>query len=267
MRALPLLLLFCILSVVPAYGQPVTPVPTPRPSAFSTEMQLLDQIASRLETMSATDASSANAGVLILGGSFFVLMLVVLVVTVWIARGGLTPIWQTITAERQRATQAEQSELRMQTISDERERKADEYRSRTAQAMQATAESQERMGHILGNIETHEQASTGRKNAVATITQHVTSDGNQTRADVKRVNEKLDRVLEILSKEDKRLDPDITEARVQITEVKESVVKLADTGELNPAKVPAVDPAEAVRHADVAPAPPDIWADDNPPNV
>lgn len=265
MRALPLLLLLCLLSVAPAYGQPVTP--TPRPSTFSTEMQLLDQIAARLETMSATDASAANAGVLILGGSFFVLMLVVLVVTVWIARGGLVPIWQTITAERQRATQAEQSELRMQTISDERERKADEYRSKTAQAMQATAESQERMGHILGSMETSEQASQGRKNAVATITQHVTSDGNQTRADVKQVKEKLDQVLALLSKEDKRLDPDITEARVQITEVKEQVVRMSDTGELDPAKVPAVDPKEAARRADVAPEPPDIWAQDNPDNV
>lgn len=263
MRVFPLLLLLCVLSVAPAYGQPVTP--TPRPSTgFSTEMQLLDQIAARLETMSQTDASAANAGVLILGGSFFVLMLVVLVVTVWIARGGLTPIWQTITAERQRATQAEQSELRMQTISDERERKADEYRSKTAQAMQATAESQERMGHILGNIETHEQAKAERKSAVQTITQHVTSDGNQTRADVKQVNDKLDQVLALLSKDDKRGDPDITEARGRIIEVKESVVKLADTGPLDPAAVPAVDPAEAARHADVAP---DIWAQDNPPGV
>lgn len=256
MRALSLLLLLCLLSVAPVYGQPVTP--TPRPSTFSTEMQLLDQIAARLEAMSSTDASAANAGVLILGGSFFVLMLVVLVVTVWIARGGLVPIWQTITAERQRATQAEQSELRIQTISDERERKADEYRSKTAQAMQATAESQERMGHILGSMETSEQASQGRKNAVATITQHVTSDGNQTRADVKQVKDKLDQVLALLSKEDKRLDPDITEARVQITEVKEQVVRMSDTKELPPLDtITKEDPGKS-----------SIWdTDDNPPNV
>ncbi len=251
------LLLACFVSITPAAAQPVTP--TPRPASSSAELQILNEISQRLQTMSSTSDSTTNAAVLMLGGAFFVLMLAALVVVVWIARGGLVPIWQTITAERQRANQAEQSETRMQLAVVDQERRADEYRSKTAQAMQATAQFQERTANILSNVETSEQASKGRETAVETLKTHVTNDGNLTRADMKRLENKLDRALARMRRDD---DPDIAAARQEIIEARDEVVKLSDTGELDPAKVPATDPA-----ANSKPSEPDIWAQDNPPET
>ena len=251
------LLLACFVSITPVAAQPVTP--TPRPASSSAELQILNEISQRLQTMSSTSDSTTNAAVLMLGGAFFVLMLAALVVVVWIARGGLVPIWQTITAERQRANQAEQSETRMQLAVVDQERRADEYRSKTAQAMQATAQSQERMANILSTVETSDQASRGRQTAVATITTHVTNDGNLTRNDMKRLEGKLDRALAWMEKGD---DPDIAAARQEIIEAREEVVKMGDTGPLDPSKVPDTDPA-----ADSTLKEPDPWQGDHPPNL
>lgn len=254
MRAIPAALAVLLLCVAPVLAQPVTPTPRAPASGLSAEMQVLDHIASLLEAMSATDTSTVNAAVLLLGAAFFVLMVIALVVILWISRGGLTPLWQTITAERQRATAAEQSELRLQTIGDERERREDEYRAKTATAMQTSSEIQERTAHILEGLETTEQAAQGRKTAVETVTQHVTNDGNLTRNDVKGLKAQLDRLLELLSKDDKRGDPDMAEARGRVIEITESVVKMTDTGELPPLdSITKEDPGKS-----------DIWSGDTP---
>lgn len=256
MRYLTAALAVFLLTCATVQAQTGIPGPTPQPSGgVSEELQVLDQIASRLETMSATDAGTTNGAVLMLGGGFFVLMLVILIVVVWIARGGLTPLFQTIQAERQRAQKAELDEERLRLQAAEDLRIQNEHRVKMAEALQKAAEAQERMATAQGNTETKEEATKGRGEAVVSINTHTDQAHADTLIAIERLLERaLKGVNFAQSKDEQRMSQehetaDLTLPQVQTTlmEAQKQVKKLHDTGPLGQPSPPTNDkhPPEA----------------------
>lgn len=253
-----LLCLILLVSVTPVLAQPGTPTPQPPISGLSPEMQLLEQLSARVESMSETDSTTINVATIFLAAGFFVLIIAVLAGVIWVMRGGLTPLFGMITAERTRANAAEQDsktvELDLQKL-----------RTRQAEAIAELTGGVKDIATILKGIETGEQASSGRRKAVETINKHVTEDADETRKLLKSVAEKIDEALQtteqVQSAVNSRLETYDTRFNDLMTTVLAQLHRISrrlklDTGELTPAEAPAPDPAT-----------PDIWLGDHPPSA
>lgn len=260
MRVLPLLLLLCVLSVAPAYGQPVTPVP-PNATTFISEVAETTQALGILTVV-----------VLVVLGVLAVIVLIVLEV----AWKGLSPLLATI-----KTLNDARDELQEQLFS--RLEKGDTERATTAainretvielKARETKAEAQTRSN---GAITAVNAFTAGAHDATRN---QIDAEGTETRKMFKEVAQQVDEALKITEKvqhaNDERFsiyDTKFNELllNVQIELTKLSRLLKTGTGELNPDAVPDTDPALAAhteRHADVAPEPPDIWQGDTPDNV
>lgn len=249
----------CILLVqfVPVYAQ-TTPTP-PRPPTAQ-EAKWLSEFFDYARQAASTDASTVNSSVLLLG-LFNLLFLLVVLIFIW--RGGLKPLFDTVNAERKRASNAEKSETQMRTLKDNSERKAEEYRAQTAQSMKdaagfmkVTAETQERMLTMLNGIESGQQAQTRTDLAIKTINEHtdaaLTDTKDKLEAAASHIEAAAQTIGDVVTKDglDKELKPIHDKLDIIVGEIRE-VRKKGDTAPLDPANARDTDPA-----LNAAPAPP-----------
>jgi archaellum component FlaC len=183
-----------LIGVPPLQAQQGTATAPPPPTASSAEIRLLGEIALQLQSMSENNSQTINGAVLLLGIGFILLIACVLVTIVWLARGGLDGVlkglWETINAERRRANAAEESETHLRVLKDDSERRADEYRAKTAEALERTAK-------ILAGLETSQDAQTRSDAAVNKI---VTDINAHTDAVVAGAKEQLEQAAEHVEK-------------------------------------------------------------------
>lgn len=131
---------------------------------------------------------------------------------------------------------------------------------------------------LVTGIATKQQAEERTEGAVDAVNRHTDAAHTETQRLMSEFEGRLDKALAKLDTAyasiDNRLGAvddtirvKLEDVRGELNAIKQSVDKVkGDTGELDASRVPAVDPKEAARHADVAPEP-DIWAGDTPDNV
>lgn len=249
MRALPLLLLLCVLSVAPAYGQPVTPTP-PNATTFITEVAETTQALGILTVV-----------VLVVLGVLAVIVLIVLAV----AWKGLSPLLSTI-----KTLNDARDDLQEQLFN--RLEKGDIERATTAAINRETV-------NALKERETKTEAQTRSDAAVGQINEHTDIAQRETQRLMAEFEGRLNKALEQLGEATRSIDNrlgavddtiriKLEDVRGELNAIKHSVEQAKiDTDKLDPSKVPDIDPAEAARHADIAPKPPSVWDGDHPPNV
>lgn len=228
-------------AVPPLQGQQATPTPPP-PTPSSAEIRLLGEIALQLQSMSENNSQTINGAVLLLGVGFILLIACVLVAIVWLARGGLDGVlkglWETINAERRRANAAEESETHMRTLKDDSERRADEYRQKTAESLERTAK-------ILSGLESGQQAQSRTDSAVNAINSHTTTVFADAKDKLEhaaaKVEEAAQTIGDVVTREglSSELKPIHDKLDLLVGEIRE-VRKKGDTGPLPP---PPTDPA------------------------
>lgn len=189
-RIAPFIIAALLLCAAPVFAQYAPPTPTPRP--LSPELEVLNEMAQQLQVMSANNTSTTNGAVLLMGAGFFVLTVALLVFAVWIFRGGAQPLVEQMRKANQRADAAEESETHMRTLSDDRERRYTELQKQNSQNIKSASESLERVAKAMLDQESRTEAIQGRSSAVETLKVHTTEDGNLTRADVKKIVDKLE---------------------------------------------------------------------------
>lgn len=222
----------------PLQAQTTNIAPTPAPT--SPELRVLDEIAQRLETMSASNTTTINGAALMMGGAFFVLMLVVLVVTVWVARGGLQPLFATLNREQRRADAAEQSETSMRVISDSKEKAAAEVRKQMAASLDHQATTLDKVTEKLMVMEGTEQAQKRTDTAAGRIITEVNAHTDQTISDAK---EKLEKAAAQVEQAAKTIDDVVTKdhlsnelkpIREELHDIAVTLRKKGDTSPLPP---------------------------------
>lgn len=223
-----------MVSVSPLQGQGTTP-----PAPTAQEAAWLKEIFDYARTAAASETSTVNSSVVLLG-IFNLLFLFVVLVFIW--RGGLKPLFDTVTAERKRASVAEKSETQMRTISDKRDREQDEYRRRTADTLERTAA-------ILSGIESAQQAQARTDNAVTKIITDINTHTDETMTDAKTKLEKAAEQVEqaaqtigdVVTKD--HLSNELKPIREELHDIAVTLREKGGTNPLNPAHVPDVDPA------------------------
>ncbi len=262
-----ILLLACFVGVLPVAAQPTPPASVP-----TAALEALNRAVDSLEHISESNTTTVNAAVL-LQGIVNLVFFVGGLLFVW--RGGLKPIHDTIESDRKRAAKAEDDEERLRIRSEANETLQNEIRQKMADALLKTAEAQERMAN---NTETKAEAGLRTEAAVGQINTHTDAAHEATRDLIKAFEGRLDTALARLDDAyasiDKRLGSvddtiriNLNEVRSELTTIKQDVAHVkGDTDKLNPAKVPQEPPApnEVVKGKEPEP---DIWAQDNPPNL
>jgi F0F1-type ATP synthase membrane subunit b/b' len=183
LSSLVLMMGFLLLTVVPVMAQVSTPTPA---AVNNATLDALARAVDALERLSASTDTTLNAAVLLQ----IIVNLVIFgggLAFVW--RGGLKPLHDTMTSDRQRAAKAEEDEKRVRDEAAEDKRLANEHRSRQATALEAVASHQERTAKILS--ETEDKAQSRTDNAVQAINDH-------TDEALKPVGETLDGVVKSL---------------------------------------------------------------------
>lgn len=215
--------------VIPGAALLAAGTPTPTPPLSPQEMAIVDRLAERWQDMSASSSTTANAGVLLLGAGFLLLMVVISLLSVWIVRGGLNPLWAILKREQERADRAEQSETRMRTVSDERDKSANELRTRQAEALERTAS-------ILTGIETRQQAEAGRKGAVETINSHTTAALESAKSKLEQaathIEQAAQTIEDVVTKE--VLIEELRPMRAALQEIADSLRKKGDAADSSP---------------------------------
>lgn len=179
--------LWLIVGIVPtAQGQQPTPRPT---SGGSTEVQALNAIIERLETMSGSDATTLNGATLLMGFSFVVLTIAVLIGVIWVVRGGLSPLFAMLRREQARADDAEQSETRMRTLSEKQEQDAQKLRTQQAQALDHMAGTLDRVATKMLNMDDGQNA---QKRTDAAVEKIITDVNAHTDTTLEETKEKLE---------------------------------------------------------------------------
>lgn len=234
-RSLPLIIGALLLFAAPVFSQAAPPTPTP----ISPEMQALDRIAQTLSTLSASSSSTVNGVVVLLAVCLVFLIATAFVVAVWVFRGGAKPIFDTLRDAQQRAAQAEQSETHLRTLSDQKDKQAQELRTQQAASLDSAAKSLEKVASTMISMETRQEASDGRTSVVSAVNSHTSADGDQTRAALKEVVEKVGEVREVVDKAAtvEALDTALRPLKQQLDAMEKSlsdVVRRIGTDELKP---------------------------------
>lgn len=260
MRRIASLIIGALLIIAaPLVAQAPIPTSAPAPTQTSAELQALDQIAQRLQAMSATDASTANGSTIFLAASFFILMVIVLIAVAWIARGGLNRFWEAITTERKGRLDAEKKEEEARDEHEryvsERDRDRSAYDEKITRNLDQFASTQMRM---LEMFESKGDAKAGRDEIVRVVNQHVTNDGDKTRKELKAVVEKVIEAKETAEKaatvdDLNRVLKPVLDKFDELTEEVRAAIRKVDTGPLSASKVPDTDPsAEGALPADAS---------------
>jgi DNA repair exonuclease SbcCD ATPase subunit len=233
-----------LLFVVPAVQAQGTPT-APRPPTAQ-EAQWLRDFFDYARQAAGTDASTVNSSVLLLG-LFNLLFLLVVLIFIW--RGGLKPIFDTVNAERKRASNAEKSETQMRSLKDSSERKAEEYRANTAQSMVRLAETQERTVTILNGLESGQQAQARTDGAVTKIVADVNTHIDDTFRDAKdkldqaaeHVEKAADTIGDVVTKQ--HLTSELEPIREELRDIAVTLRKKGDTNPLPPLPEGFTDPS------------------------
>lgn len=252
MRRLLLLIGALLLLAAPVSAQFIIPTATPTPNAAGAptpsaqEIQWLGQVLTYAQQTSKSDASTVNTAVILMA-LFIVILPIVVLLLARILSKPLAGVLQNLqeTARRAQAdkdeaeTQRDESAKAHERELAERNRQRAEHDAKIARSLDQFAASQLRMAEIMGKTESKEDASAGRRTAVDSINQHVTEDGEKTRAALKEVVEKVGEVREVVDKAAtvEALDTALQPLKEQVAEMQKSlneVVRRIGTDELKP---------------------------------
>lgn len=253
MRALSLLLLLCLLSVAPAYGQPVTPTPTPSSlGQIAREVQQTGEVVSNVQ-----DAVGANTLVFLIGSSLLALV-------IWF---GVRPSMNNVSKTQQSAETA-QNNLALahrEGVSVQREllnylRNNDKVLERNTEAYEGVKASNEASTEAYGTL-TKSVHDTWTKMEIQ-LAKDREARGKAdmaTQEQIKQINERLDGVSKMVRDIQAVIAPGsgYRQALDRVIQALENT-KLKDTGELPPLDtITKDDPGKS-----------SVWdTDDNPPNV
>lgn len=260
MRALPLLLLFCILSVVPAYGQPVTPVPTP-PSlgTLAREVQQTGDVLTGVQ-----NSIGANSFV-------FVICAILLALVIWF---GVRPSMNNVSKTQQSLETAQTSLAKAHNDGVEVQRQLltylrsnDKIVERNTEAFEGVKASNDASTEAYGNL-AKSVTDTWTKMEVQ-LAKDREAQGKAdmaTQKQIAEVNERLDAVVELVRRIQAEIVPGggYRKALDRVIDMLERT-KLNDTGELPPLNTITDQDPHASTSADAES--PDIWRGDHPDNV
>lgn len=262
MRALPLLLLFCILSVAPAYGQPVTPTPLPPAATLSGIAREVEQTGDAVSNL----ATSVGANTFV-----YLIVAVLLGLIIWY---GLRPAFASTTEANRAAARAnEQVAQTNQRLFEYLEDGSKVVTQNTAvhQSVQQAITANTGTLTALGkSIETSmelylDRLTQEREAGVKAVNEHTDAATQRViEALEQRVNTAIDKLDQILPRIEQRLVTWDDTIRVNLREIRAELKASAqevervkhDTDKLNPANVPNEDPAK-----------PSLWDGDHPDNV
>lgn len=252
MRALPLLLLFCILSVVPVYGQPVTPVPTP-PSLgnIAREFQQAGDVLTGVQ-----DSIGVNSFV-------FVICAILLALVIWF---GVRPSMNNVSKTQQSLETAQTSLAKAHNDGVEVQRQLltylrnnDKIVERNNEAFEGVKASNEASTEAYGKLaKTVDDTWTKLELQLEKDREAGKKADMATQKQIAEVNERLDAVVGLIKQIQAEIAPGggYRKALDRVIDMLERT-KLNDTGEL--------PPLDTITDQD--PGKPSVWDGNHPPDV
>jgi hypothetical protein len=252
MRALPLLLLLCLLSVAPAYGQPVPPTATP-PSlgTLAREVQQTGEVLTGVQ-----DSIGANSLVFIIGAALLALV-------IWF---GVRPSMNNV-SKTQQSLQTAQSDLALahrDGVEVQRQllaylRNNDKIVERNTEAYEGVKASFDASTEAYGSLaKSVHDTWTKMLIQLAKDREARGKADMATQEQIKQINERLDSVTQMVKDIQSAIAPGsgYRQALDRVIQALENT-KLKDTGELPPLDtITKEDPGKS-----------SIWNTDNPPDV
>lgn len=255
------LLLACFVCIAPVAAQ-TSPAPEP---TVSVSLDTLNRAVEVLERLSSSNTNTVNAAVLLQG----IINLVIFgggLLFVW--RGGLKPLHETITSDRARATKAEAEEERVRVAAAADKQLQDGLRLKQAEALQTTAQELGKVATIMSEAE--ENAKRRTTTAVSEVNTHTDGAHLETRREIAELRKEVTAVTTALERVERRLgskgeddtaDLSLSSALTMLRHIEQRLDQLG-TGPLDPSKVPDHDPALTDGKSTN-----DVWSGDHPPNL
>lgn len=238
MRLLCLLTLFAALLLLPVLAvAPIRAQPTP-PDVVENAAQVLEVATEGAQSLGV----AAFVAVVV---SLVVLVIVVggvVLVALFVWKGGLRPIWDLVDKANKRADEERDArEVSEKKLTEYRERQATAELTK-AQAAERQAAASERLTDHMAKLETGDEAKAERKSAVKAVNEHTDVALKPIAAQLGQIIEKLTSNEQSLAARDEALNSTVAAATLELVEVKKAVERITDTGELSPDAVPDTPP-------------------------
>lgn len=227
----------CTLFMVAPLQAQTGVAPTPEPT-IGVSLDTLSRAVDALERLSSSNTNTVNAAV-VLQSVFNLIIFGGGLLFVW--RGGLKPLHETMQSDRQRATKAEADEERVRLEAAADKRFQDELRLKHTEAIKATAEELGRVATILNETETRAQARANA--AVEAVNTHTTNTISEAKAQLVAASDKIEAaakdIQEVVTKA--HLDGKLTPILDELRRIRERLLMEHPVSVEPPADAPLTD--------------------------